>query len=320
MTTGLHSVMFIVTVPLTPINDAHRRGLFLSNYNKPSLNYDEQISLLKKRGLIINDEDQAKDSLKKIGYYRLNSYASFFCTDSQVFRKNICFENIKHLYECDRKLRLLILDAVERIEVAIKALLIDQLSVKYSDPHWYLNKTLFDERFKYEDFISHVRSEIKIDKPRKEKHIEGYVKKYSQPELPPVWVAFQSISFGTISRLYSSLRGEGKILVSQEFKLSHYVLSSWLQSIAFLRNLCAHHANIWSKKYIFKPKKISIYDIHFQNPDKLYTQIFIVYFLLKRISGGSKWIKALFKLLEEMRIYQDVMGFPKNWQQDKFWH
>ncbi|MDH6154975.1 abortive infection bacteriophage resistance protein [Polynucleobacter sphagniphilus] len=101
-------------------------GFLLMRYQKPSTSIQEQIAIMRNRGLIISDADYAEQYLKFIGYFRLAGYAlplqiNYNEDGSHSFLPGTRFEDIVDLYAFDRKLRLLVIDALERIEVAVRA-------------------------------------------------------------------------------------------------------------------------------------------------------------------------------------------------------
>lgn len=117
-------------------------------YTKPALKFEEQIALLKSRGLIIEDEQRAIRHLSNVSYYRMSAYMlSFKKVDSDgnildQFKEGTTWNNVYDLYKFDRKLRLLIFDAIERIEIALRTQVIYQLSHKYGS-HWQTKKNIF---------------------------------------------------------------------------------------------------------------------------------------------------------------------------------
>jgi abortive infection bacteriophage resistance protein len=128
------------------------------HYTKPPLPLDEQIELLKKRGLFISDEKKAKEYLRQIGYFRLTGYFKYYQnTKTNQFYDGVTFEQITNLYEFDEQLRILTLEAIAKIEVSLKAQL-DIMSIqygcfRYTDEKYF---TLNDEKSKeiYDKFIN----------------------------------------------------------------------------------------------------------------------------------------------------------------------
>jgi len=112
-------------------------------YTKPPLTYAQQIALLQNRGLVIDNIQRAEKYLNQISYYRLSAYALPYQHTKDVFNPNTTFNNILDLYLFDRELRIIIFDAIERIEVAIRAQIIYQLAHKYGS-HWQDYPTVFN--------------------------------------------------------------------------------------------------------------------------------------------------------------------------------
>jgi len=131
-------------------------GIFMSEkdqqkiYNKPALNEKEQLELLLSRGLVVSNHQRARHYLQFIGYYRLSGYALFYQDrHSHNFYPNTNFDDILNLYIFDRELRLLVMDAVERIEVAIRACISNSLSLKHGS-HWFLKPELFIPSYRHD--------------------------------------------------------------------------------------------------------------------------------------------------------------------------
>lgn len=108
---------------------------------KTPFKYHDQLELLQSRGLYVEDTERATFYLKNIGYYRLSGYLkNFQKRDSNEFFSETTFEKVLKLYVFDRKLRLLFLDAIERIEVSFRAIVSDTLCFETGDAHWFLRK------------------------------------------------------------------------------------------------------------------------------------------------------------------------------------
>lgn len=302
-------------------------------YNKPPLSINEQISLLKKRGLIINDERNAEYSLKSIGYYRLSGYSRFYYLDHRskepLFKTGSTFEQIVNLYIFDRELRLLIMDAIERIEVSFKAIISNWMSEKYG-PHWYLKRNLFLSTFYHEDLIKTIENETCFKNQnninRKSPIFENYYNKYSFPLYPPSWMLAEGLSLGTWSRIFEYLDSRAdKSAISDAFQMPYKVLQSWIQSLSYLRNICAHHLIVWNRQFHITPcipHSLSIeYRAHFMKRHSLYSQLAMVHVFINSISIENDWVYKLQKLFEKHKtISLNSMGFSNNWYTDAFWN
>jgi len=171
------------------------------SFTKPPLSVQEQIELLKTRGLRIPDEQRAARYLQNISYYRLSGYMYPFLADTKLhrYRNGTTFEDIPDLYRFDRELRLLIFAAIEKIEIAFRAQIINHYSVATKDPFWYTKAAYFADPEKYANFLEGISGYISRSN---DVFIKHFYETYSDP-YPPVWVIFEILSMGQLSILYS---------------------------------------------------------------------------------------------------------------------
>lgn len=288
---------------------------------KPALSTDEHIQLMLDRGLVISDTQSAAHYLAYIGYYRLSIYMLPFQKADRSeqhhhdFATGTCFEDVLNLYLFDRKLRLLVMDALERIEVAIKSLMIDEMCVSYGS-HWYMNPHNFSSEFNHDDFLEQVKKQIGIDQGKiGDIVIRHYYDRYNHPSLPPFWMVSECLSFGTISLMYKFLRGADQKRIADKIGLPVKVLKSWLHSCVYLRNLCAHHARLWNRIFTIRPLVMERYKEEFVPNTLFYAQAVMIYIILKQISPETDWARRLMALMDE---YHDIdiqkMGFRGDWR------
>ena len=168
-------------------------GFFMSeiyqHYEKTVLNIDQQLELLIKQGLIVKNPKRILHYLRFIGYHRLSGYFRTFQlqnTSERIFKNGTTFDSIISLYIFDRKLRVLVMDAVERIEVAVRTTISYTMCERYG-PHWYLKPMLFKSRFNHKGLINKIERETGFDNKKKQnKSCSNYFKNYNNPYLPPV--------------------------------------------------------------------------------------------------------------------------------------
>ena len=146
-------------------------------FNKPSLSIDEHLNQWSSRGLVIPDLTRARRYLTVISYYRLSAYIlPFQLGDPEHhFRAGTTFESVLDLYIFDRRLRLLILDAIERLEVALRARMTDVLAENHGS-HAYFKKDIFDTRYNHDWLIQQIRRKCADSKA--ETFIKHYRAKY----------------------------------------------------------------------------------------------------------------------------------------------
>jgi abortive infection bacteriophage resistance protein len=170
-------------------------------YSKPPLNIPEQLQQLRDRGLLVGSDDLALNALGLIGYYRLSAYWLFFEeppapgeTRSHRFKPDSSFEQVIELYDKDRRIRLLAIDAIERIEIAARSAWVQELSIKHG-PHCYLDPQLFRSDFNPDEQIKQLRGQLQQSN---ETFVIHYQQTYSEPELLPIWAMTELISLGPL--------------------------------------------------------------------------------------------------------------------------
>jgi abortive infection bacteriophage resistance protein len=284
-------------------------------YTKPSLSIQDQLELLKARNLIIPDDQRAKRYLTFIGYYRLSVYFLPFHKKKDEFDSGTKFDDILNLYIFDRKLKLLALDAIERIEIAIKAVISNYMSQKF-DIHWFLNKNLFQKKSEWDYFIKTL--DKAIQKNKKKDHIKHYLKKYgSKSPYPPSWNVMEILTFGNVSHIFSNLRGKHKKKIARVFNLTQKTMDDILRSVVDCRNLCAHHERFWnskSKHSISSDSTKLIAEKFSGNNRSTYFQLYIIDFMMKQITSKSTWNKRIAEhtLILSDDFLEKHMGFPEN--------
>lgn len=301
------------------------------NYNKHPLTIADQVERLKSRGLLFDNETRASAYLFNISYYRLRAYTYPFQnngdeSDHEFIRNDIHFQDIIDLYCFDRRIRSLIFNAIEKIEVAVRAKIVQVYAESTGNSHWYLDKTLY--RFRYDELMQHVNTDVSRSN---EDFIKHYKSKYASPPMPPSWMSLEVVSFATLSRLYQALKlDDRKKYIAKAFGLPKVgILENWLHAICDLRNCCAHHSRIWNRRFMVNiifpyntpysfMDKFTIYELR---ANKLFSVLSCIAYILNIISPGNEFKKNIKRLLKSdcrILILKD-MGFPKNWQSLPVW-
>lgn len=294
-------------------------------FPKKAKTFEQQISLLKSRGLKIEDEKRAMHILSNISYYRLSAYLLTFQKyndPDHSFMQWASFEKVVTLYAFDRQLRGVLLDSIERIEVAIRCRIVYSFCHTYGN-NWYENSSLFNQG-KHGKFLKTLDNEIEKSN---ELFIVHYKSKYTTPARPPAWMAMEVLSFGQLSHMFKNLaKTSAKKEVANYFGLSPTLLESWMEHVVYIRNLCAHHSRVWNRVMTvtaaFPSTPISYKWINTipSRKDKLYFSLCIIAYLLNRVSSWPTFtgeIKVLLKRFHNIDI--KAAGFPNNWQNDNFW-
>jgi abortive infection bacteriophage resistance protein len=329
-------------------------------YTKPWQSYEEQLDLLISRGLRVTDRPKALEYLQRIGYYRLSGYWFPFrersgpltlldgrgrkpATADKVmtialddFKSGATFENAVGLYVFDKKLRLLAMDALERIEIALRVDISHTLGKL--DPFAYLRPDLFHQSFsrdlnngrgvtRHHEWLSkHAR----LITDSKEEFVRHNKSKYGLPLA--IWVACEVWDFGTLSRLYAGMREVEQDAISARYGIHNgRVFATWLRSLNYLRNVCAHHSRLWNRNIVDQPKLPLVSEVPWIEPFKDNTRLRARCFLLLRIARhllqavnpNSSWPDRMkahllenFPDLNHLGLNLAGMGAPDGWEND----
>ncbi len=294
-------------------------------YDKPALTLDQQADQFIRRGMQ-GDRELMKARLAAVNYYRLSGYWYPFRRADDTFRPDTTFETVWQRYAFDRRLRLLVMDAIERVEIAVRSQLAYHHAhahgaFGYTDDPTALPKLTGDQRV---DFVRHARKET--DRSH-ERFVEHFHTKYgdSHDDLP-VWMATEIMSFGTVLTFYRGASHQVKQDVASAFGMPEAVFDSWLLTLNTARNICAHHGRLWNRENGVKPiiPRIDVYpDWH--TPVKVenrrvFAVLTICRLCLGRIAPQSGWPTRLRALLDEFpAIPRPDMGFPANWADCPIW-
>lgn len=295
-------------------------------YSKLPIDHIQQIEILKRRGLLIQNEEKALRQLKIISYFRLANYWHPMEQDKTIhlFKPNSYFENALSLYYFDKKLRALVFTAIQSIEIALRTQMIHHISMKYG-AFWFMHSEICTNERMFQDNLTRIRQEVNRSK---EDFIQEHFAKYKNPSLPPVWKTLEVVSFGTLSKLYCNLSDNTiKKQIAREFKLpQHLYLESWIKCAAVLRNCVAHHARIWNRRFPLKPQlphKLSgsWIDVSQTKQVKLYAQLCYLAYMQDCIHPENTFKQELFNLIEaHPNVDTEAMGFPENWRKEPLWN
>ncbi len=296
-------------------------------YDKPALSIEQQVKFLSKQGLVINEYESVRQVLSVVSYYRLSGYLLPFKhphnqkNEPRQFQSNTTFDKIWRLYQFDRELRLLVSDAIEKIEVAFRTALVNVTTVKL-DPFWYTELSHFRSSEHYDFIMKNIQATLKS---KQELFIKHYFQKYNAPNYPPLWMMIETLSFGLCSKLFKNIRSKSlRQEIANYFGAHTTILESWLMTLSYTRNLCAHHARLWNRWFVnppLIPKTEPLKEYFFTTTNyKFHIVAYTIQKLLEKISPKSNWKNKLFDLFEKYEEYPgEQMGFENDWRKDLFW-
>lgn len=325
-------------MPRSPRQSRPRGDLL---YDKPPLAHEALVQRLVDRGMVVPDVTRAERYLRHIGYYRLSPYTIPFQLGrpDHQFRGGTQFDEVLDLY-VDRALRLLVLDALERVEVAVRAALTDHMSTTYGDPHWYRDQSHFADGARQSKLLQIVREtcadhlrrspESATDALVHRSALEHYLTTYGEPELPPSWLMVESLTIGQLASTIRNLRRRSdRTAIARSVGLNETLLQSWLLTYVRVRNVCAHHGRLWNLGlgvYPAIPDSPAIAWLESEaslprrSQKRLYPVLVSLQTMLTTVSPHSSWAQRLNALVSARPAMNLAgMGIPEGWSDDAFW-
>ncbi|MBY5517843.1 Abi family protein [Rhizobium leguminosarum] len=297
-------------------------------FEKPSVSIADQIALLEARGMTIPDRAHTAHCLQHISYYRLRAYWLPFeeaapPNGDHRFKNGTTFDNVLDLYIFDRRLRLLVIDAIERVEVSLRGSWAHHLAMKYG-PHGYLEPVLYNRADRYAQAFAKLIEDLNRSK---DTFIVHYRSKYDDPEHPPIWMTAEVISLGQLSMWYSNLKSRpDRQAIAKTYGLDETVLVSLAHHLTYVRNICAHHGRLWNKQITVKmivPKSPASLKLAMnQNVQgRLYNTVAVLGYLMGIVAPGNQWRQHLLELMDSCPLTDEgAMGFPHNWKNLSAWN
>lgn len=293
-------------------------------FAEPYQNISDLIQFLITRGLNITNRKKAERYLSTIGYYRLSAYMIPLLTmpkSAKRFKRDASFRQVMMLYRFDKKLRMLIFNEIEKVEVAIRATIVSTICEMTEDKFWMTNPIHFADANKFANTLSLINKEVSRSH---EDFITEYRISHANP-YPPVWMLAEILPFGYITNIFSNLKDKKiKKKVSQQFGLQVPPFESWMTKLYLTRNDCAHHARVWNKRNTMNPtipNRLAHPWITLPtDPLRVYHDICIIKYLLNVVNPNNDMLAKLRWLFVDFpEIDLASMGFPKGWEMEPLW-
>ena len=293
-------------------------------FQKQYTNAHDLVRLLQSRGLTVTDTVKAESYLEYIGYYRLSAYMYPLLQlpkDQHRYKPNTSFSQVMMLYRFDKKLRLLIFNEIEKVEVAVRSAIVNIGSEMTNNPFWMTDSSNFIDASKFHHTMDLIDAELRRSR---EDFIAHFRQTYSDP-YPPAWILAEVLPFGVLTNIYSNIKiPRIKKRIAQKFGLHVAPFESWLTIIALTRNSCCHHARVWNKQNTIRPmmpnhmtgRWISLPT----DALRIYFNLCIIKYLLDRISPQNDMKAKIDALLVNFPDIDVVaMGFPHGWKSEPLW-
>lgn len=273
----------------------------------------------------ISDDHKVEVYLMNISYHRLSAYIYPFYKSPKsdlVLKDGTTFEQVLTLYRFDKKLRILLFNEIEKIEVAIRSVLANVGCQALNDRYWITKPAYFANADRFNQTLLLIEKELSSSK---EDCIEDFRRNYVE-NYPPAWMITEVLSFGNLNYLYSNICSNQLMKrIADYFGLKPQAFTSWLTVLVNLRNMCCHHARVWNRDFMLNPaelKKAKNTWIDTSKVDKkrIYYRLCIIRYFLSSISPKNNFNNKLLELFADFpSIDIAAMGFPANWENEPLW-
>lgn len=278
--------------------------------HQPPMSIEKQIDNLKDKGLIIENEAYAQEVLGRISYFRLvKAYSLNMKVKNGNYYDGVRFEDIVDLYSFNARFRQSLFTQIEKIEVAARCRIGNYFAetygvLGYRDSNHFMNAE-YHRRF-LEDAEGEIRRNAKAP------FVKNFKEHYEEGALP-VYALVEVLSFGSLSKFFKNMKNEDKKSIARSFGVGYTYFESWLESIAYVRNICAHYGRVYNAKLSKTPQLYREYKGVANN------RIFGVLLCMKHISGTDlHWNLFVDELALLFERYEKAdcktMGFPNDWK------
>lgn len=273
---------------------------------------DQQIAKLQERGCIFGDIKKARETLKYINYFRLSNYFEPFMVSKKRYEDGTTFEKIMRVYEFDRKLRSILLAALEEIEIALRASISNFHALKYG-AQGYLNASSFEVHHNHNAFISKVKHLVEQNEDRE--FVQHYNRKYQGTF--PLWVVMELFSFGTLAFFYKDMHNSDKKHIADKYyHCSSSELDNWIFCANELRNYCAHYNRLYGNSFPVMPRTPDGCD-HELEPNVFGYIMVIKQLYHDKENWNTRVVKPIVRMIGKNHdaIRLSDLGFPPDWDE-----
>lgn len=281
--------------------------------HQPPMTIDEQVENLKSIGLIVDDEAYAKKILNDISYFRLvKAYSLNLKTKNGCYNKQTTFKEIVDLYLFNANLRQNIFPEIEKVEINVRCRLANFFAEQYGVLGYLQAENFANENY-HAEFLKDINEEI--GRNSKAPFVRNFRENYEGGYLP-IYALVEVFSFGTLSKFYKNMLNKDKKAIAKTFGVGYTYFESWLESISYVRNICAHYGRIYNAKLSKTPILYKEYTQAGIGNNRIYGVLLCLKHLLKNDTHWNLFVDNIELLFDKYGCVQiSTMGFPENWKE-----
>jgi abortive infection bacteriophage resistance protein len=287
----------------------------LSAVDKPFRSLTEQAELLSSRDLEVGEVASAERTLHRLNYYRVSGYGRQFQNDpangGNAFAAGTSLDRLVELMDLDARLRMLLHEALTAVEIGVRSRFAYEAGLTHGSLAFYLDEaTYFDITPDLPQHIAKIRRDLMRPKLRT---VARYRIGDDDLSEVPIWVAIEVITFGALAKMMWYFQDTAPTFATADsLSLARTSFTSTIHSFAVMRNVCAHHGQIWHRRF----------DIQFATLPKekrrepkfssagAYAAIVALKRFLAQLEPGTDWALRVDELVNSDREFRDGLLFP----------
>ena len=281
--------------------------------HQPPMTIDEQVENLKSIGLIVNDEEYAKKILNDISYFRLvKAFSLNLKPKNGCYDRQTTFKEIVDLYLFNANFRQIIFPEIEKVEINVRCRLANFFAAQYGVLGYLQAENFADENY-HAQFLKDINEEI--GRNSKAPFVRNFRENYEGGNLP-IYALVEVFSFGTLSKFYKNMLNKDKKTIAKTFGIGYTYLESWLESISYVRNICANYGRIYNAKLSKTPILYKEYTQVGIGNNRIYGVLLCLKHLLKNDVHWNLFVDNIELLFDKYQYVKiSTMGFPENWKE-----
>lgn len=276
-----------------------------------ALSIREQINNLKSLNLTIEDEDFAACFLNDVSYFRfIKAYSLGLKPKNGNYYDGTTFRQLTELYLFNANFRQLLFAQIEKVEINLRCRISNYFSSIYG-VLGYKDSFNFSDTNHHTSFLSDIQHEINRNK--RAPFIKNFQNNYENGDIP-FYALIEIFSFGTLSKFFKNMKNTDKKYIAETYGITYTYFESWIESIAYVRNLCAHYGRLYNAKLTKTPKlyeqdrSLGITNI------RIFSILCCLKYLLPSDRHWIEFVDTVQLLFEKYpHVQQTTMGFPENW-------
>ena len=284
----------------------------MSKKQQRPLTVPEQIENLKQLNLQIDNESFAAQFLNHVSYFRfIKAYSLGLKPRNGCYSDSVTFEHLVDLYKFNTEFRQLLFPQIEKIEVTLRCRLSNYFCVTYG-VLGYQDSQNFSSSVFHHSFMQEAQNEIKRN--RRAPFIKNFQENYEDGVIP-FYALVEIFSFGTLSKFFKNLKNPDKKAIASTYQVAFPYLESWIESISYVRNICAHYGRLYNTKLTNKPKIYKEDQVLGVSNERIFGVLCCMKHLLSEDASWGKFLYDMAMLFQNHpKTDIKTMGFPQNWK------